>query len=65
MLRHGGVEERVDYGAGILLSVLIPEERSNQFSARLLDTSAGTIEALELRRGAAGGIRTHVQLPAN
>jgi len=47
VLRHGGVEERVDYGAGILLSVLIPEERSDQFSARLLDTSAGTIEALE------------------
>ena len=47
VLQHGGVEEHVDYGADVLLSVLIPEERSAQFAARLLDTSAGTIEVLE------------------
>ena len=29
------------------MSVLIPEERSAQFAAHLLDASAGTIEALE------------------
>ncbi len=45
--RFGGVEEKVDYGAGVLMSVLIPEERSAQFTAHLLDASAGTIEALE------------------
>ena len=47
VLQHGGVEEHVDYGADILLSVLVPEERSAQFAAHLLDASAGTIEVLE------------------
>ena len=47
VLQHGGVEEHVDYGADVLLSVLIPEEHSAQFAARLLDVSAGTIEVLE------------------
>lgn len=45
--RFGGVEEKVDYGADVLLSVLIPEERSAPFAAHLLDASAGTVEALE------------------
>ena len=39
--------ENVDYGADVLLSVLIPEERSASFAAHLLDASAGTVEALE------------------
>lgn len=43
----GGVVENVDYGADVLLSVLIPEECSQMFAAHLLDASAGTIEALE------------------
>ena len=37
----------VVYGADVLLSVLIPEERAGLFAAHLLDVSAGTIEALE------------------
>ena len=45
--RFGGVVEQADYGAGVLLSVLIPEERSASFAAHLLDASAGTVEALE------------------
>ena len=45
--RFGGVEEKVDYGADVLLSVLIPEEYSTLFAAHLLDVSAGTIEVLE------------------
>ena len=45
--RFGGVEEHIDYGADVLLSVLIPTERAAQFAAHLLDVSAGTIEALE------------------
>ena len=45
--RFGGVVENVDYGADVLLSVLIPEERSASFAAHLLDASAGTVEALE------------------
>ena len=47
VLRFGGVEERVDYGADVLLCVLIPEERSSQFAAHVLDASAGAIEAQE------------------
>ena len=47
VFHHGGVEERVDYGADVLLSVLIPEERSVRFAAHLLDASAGTIQVRE------------------
>ena len=47
VLQFGGVVENVDYGADVLLSVLIPEERSGQFAAQLLDASAGTIQVLE------------------
>lgn len=45
--RFGGVVDKVDYGADVLLSVLIPEERSASFAAHLLDASAGTVEVLE------------------
>ncbi|RKI71520.1 YigZ family protein [bacterium 1xD42-67] len=45
--RFGGVEEQADYGADVLLSVLIPEEQAALFSARLLDLSAGIIQVLE------------------
>lgn len=47
VFHHGGVEEQVDYGADVLLSVLIPEERAGQFAAHLLEASAGTIEVLQ------------------
>lgn len=47
VLRFGGVEEDIDYGADVLLSVLIPEERAAEFSAHLVDATAGTIEAME------------------
>ena len=47
VLRFGGVVEQVDYGADVLLSVLIPGECSEQFAAHLLDASAGTIEVME------------------
>lgn len=45
--RFGGVEENVDYGAGVLFSVLIPEDHSQPFAAHLLEASAGTIEAMQ------------------
>ena len=41
-----GVVECIDYGADVLLSVLLPEERAADFSARILDVSAGTVEVL-------------------
>lgn len=47
IFHFGGVEESVDYGADVLLSVLIPEERAELFAAHLRDASAGTIEVLE------------------
>lgn len=43
----GGVVENVDYGADVVLSALLPEERAAEFSAHILDLSAGTVEALE------------------
>lgn len=43
----GGVVEQVDYGAGVVLSALLPEERAAEFAARLVEVSAGTVEALE------------------
>lgn len=45
--RVGGIEEKVDYGADVLLSVCIPEEQAVLFAAHLFDASAGTIEVLE------------------
>ena len=47
VLRFGGVEEEVDYGADVVLSVLIPEEEAERFAAHLLDVSAGTVQVLE------------------
>ncbi len=43
----GGVAENVDYGADVVISALLPEERAADFSGRILDVSAGTIEPLE------------------
>lgn len=42
-----GVVEQVDYGADVVLSTLLPEERAAEFSAHILDASAGTIQVLE------------------
>lgn len=42
-----GVVEQVDYGADVVLSVLLPEERSAEFAAHILDSTAGSVEVLE------------------
>lgn len=42
-----GVVEQVDYGADVVLSTLLPEERAAEFAAHILDVSAGTVEVLE------------------
>ena len=47
VFHFGGAVENVDFGADVLLSVLIPGERAEQFAAHLLDASAGTIEVME------------------
>ena len=39
----GGVVENVDYGADVVLSALLPEERAEEFAAHILDVSAGAI----------------------
>ena len=41
-----GVVENVDYGADVVLSVLLPEERAQEFVGRIIDLTAGTIEPL-------------------
>ena len=46
VLSFGGVVENVDYGADVVLSCLLPEEKAEDFAARILDVSAGTIEVL-------------------
>ena len=43
----GGVVEGVDYGADVVLSALLPEERAEDFAAHVLDITAGTVEVLE------------------
>ena len=44
--RWSGLNASVN-GADVVLSALLPEERAEEFSARILDVSAGTIEVLE------------------
>ena len=41
-----GVVENIDYGADVVLSVLLPEERAQNFTERIVDVSAGTVEPL-------------------
>ncbi len=42
-----GVVENVDYGADVLISALLPEDRAAPFAAHILDTSSGSIQVLE------------------
>lgn len=42
-----GVVENVDYGADVVLSALLPEEKAADFAAHVLDVSAGAVEVLE------------------
>ena len=42
-----GVVEQVDYGADVVLSCLLPEERAAEFAAHVLDVTAGGVEVLE------------------
>ena len=44
--RFGAVIQDTEYGADILLTVLVPEERSQEYAARVLDFTAGTVETL-------------------
>ena len=39
----GGIVEDIEYGAGVTLKVLIPEEQSESFAARIFDQSAGSV----------------------
>ena len=39
----GGIVADVEYGAGVTLKVLVPEEKSADFSARIFDQSAGSV----------------------
>ena len=43
----GGIVENTDFGAAVLLSVLIPEKKAEEYMLRLTDMSAGTIFAME------------------
>ncbi len=43
----GGIVDNTDYGADVVLSILLPEERASGFLARITDVSAGSVEPLE------------------
>ena len=43
-----GVVGEVEYAAGVTVHALLPEERAEEFSARMVELSAGTFEAIEL-----------------
>ena len=43
-----GVVGQVDYAAGVTVYALLPEEKAADFSARMVELSAGTFEAIEL-----------------
>ena len=45
--RFGGIVENTDFGAAVLLSVLIPEEKTPDYMLHLKDMSAGTIFAMD------------------
>lgn len=44
--RFGAVIEDTEYGADIVLTVLVPEAQSDTYAARILDFTAGTVETL-------------------
>ena len=44
--RFGAVIEDTEYGADIVLTVLVLEEQSDAYAARILDFTAGTVETL-------------------
>ena len=44
--RFGGVIAGTDYGSDILLTALLPEERSEACLAHILDVTAGTVEGI-------------------
>lgn len=44
--RFSAVIEDTEYGADIVLTVLVPEELSDAYAARILDFTAGTVETL-------------------
>ena len=39
----GGVVEDVEYGASVTLKILVAEEESERFAARIFDLSAGSV----------------------
>ena len=39
----GGIVEDVEYGAGVTLRVMVPEEQSEDFAARIFDRTAGSV----------------------
>jgi len=43
-----GVVGDVEYAAGVTVHALLPEERTEEFAARMVELSAGTFEAVEL-----------------
>ena len=44
---YGGIIEDTEFGAAVLLSVIVPAEKGEEYVLRLTDISAGTVFAME------------------
>lgn len=42
---YGGVAEDIEYGAAVTIKALVPEERAEEFCARIFDISGGSVSA--------------------
>lgn len=45
---HGGVVSQVEYAAQVAVHVLLPQERTDPFQSRLIELSAGEVQAAEV-----------------
>lgn len=48
--KAGGVVEDTDFGADVMLTVVVPEERSREYLTRLVEISNGKVEGEELEQ---------------
>ena len=45
---HSGIISEIEYGADVTIYALIPEERSDEFAARIFDITAGKVTVLPM-----------------
>ena len=45
---HDGIITEIEYGADVTIMAMIPEEKADDFSARIFDMTGGTVETIPL-----------------